>query len=117
MNYMPKSIRKRGSRDYVIPDGDTVWRIYLKSMYGELLVREALGTMRVIEPNPTIAGHPAKWLTEKNANDTWSTTVHASDGEKVYQIESGRRLTGKELDSFLQFARKFVESDSSTLWG
>lgn len=110
MNRIPSSIRRRGSHDYVMPNGDTMRRIYLDSEFGELLIRESLGTMRVIRPNLTIAGHPAKWLIARHANDTWSTSVHAADGDKVYHIESGRKLTGKKLDSFLQFAREFVEN-------
>lgn len=96
------------SENIVIPGNATVIRIYSKTNFGTLLVEEARGELFLDEPNLSIAGYDAKVAVSKHKDDKWATTIFATDGTKIYRIESNKRLKDDTLDSFVLFISDII---------
>lgn len=96
------------SENIVIAGNATVMRIYSKTDYGTLLVEETKGELFLDEPNLSVAGYDAKVAVSKHKDGKWATTIFATDGTKIYRIESNKRLKDDTLDAFVLFISDII---------
>ncbi len=110
LKQVPDHLIHNNSENIVVADDTRVMRIYSKTDYGMLLVEETSGDLFLDEPNLSIAGHDAKGAVSKHKDGKWATTVFATDGVKIYRIESNKRLNDSALDSFVLFVSDMISS-------
>lgn len=110
LKHVPDYVIRDNSENIVIADNAKVMRIYSKTDYGTLLVEETAGELFLDEPNLSIAGHDAKVAVSKHKDGKWATTIFATDGAKIYRIESNKRLNDSALDSFVLFISDIISS-------
>jgi len=107
-NNVPQDVVKSGSTNYILPTNTKIRRIYTETDFGVLFVEQSIGEMVFDQPNMKSAGNDAKVVVTKHKNDTWATTLYASNAGYIYRIEADRALTGKDLASFVEFSEKII---------
>ncbi len=94
---------------YLLPSNVRVRRVFTKTQFGRLMIEEGIGATELFGVNLEIGGYPAKIVTAKQQGEGWSTTIIATDGRKVFLIQSaGRRLNDKLINDLIYFTGDLV---------
>ena len=108
---VPDGIVATSSENFVFRGDGAVKRLYTQTEFGALLIDEQDNTqIQLEEPNVQVGGLPATLVHQKHAGGKWATVLYATNGRRVFIVESDKRLEGNKQKAFLSFAESLIAS-------
>ncbi|MBQ0718577.1 MAG: hypothetical protein KBT88_00940 [Gammaproteobacteria bacterium] len=100
---LDESYIKNNSDNYLLIGGHMLKQLYTKTEFGILIIDETVDSVTTLaSANIELNSEPATFTHVKHKGGKWATVVYAPSGDRLFIVESDRKLTGKMKDRFIE---------------